>query len=162
MQSQRESVIVGLFVLIAGAIFFSAVFTMTGAFARSTTKFHAYFQFAGGLESGATVRYAGGPKIGRVESVQLDPKNPGQLDVVFSIQPDLPIKTHKYHVGDAVYYNSPSFGRAAATGTATERAAGAARHWTKAASFVRIIFHPSASRLAISRPLRAVIPHATL
>jgi phospholipid/cholesterol/gamma-HCH transport system substrate-binding protein len=84
---------VGLFVLIAGAIFFSAVFTMTGAFARSTTKFHAYFQFAGGLESGATVRYAGGPKIGRVESVQLDPKNPAQLDVIFSIQSDLPIKT---------------------------------------------------------------------
>jgi len=93
MQSQRESAIVGLFVLIAGAIFFSAVFAMTGAFAGSTTKFHAYFQFAGGLESGATVRYAGGPKIGRVESVQLDPKNPAQLDVVFSIQSDLPIKT---------------------------------------------------------------------
>jgi hypothetical protein len=33
--------------------------------------------------------------------------------------PDLPIKTHKYHVGDAVYYNSPSFGRAAATGSYT-------------------------------------------
>jgi hypothetical protein len=42
------------------------------------------------------------------------------------------------------------------------RPAGAARHWTKAASFVRIIFHPSASRLATSRPFRAVIPHATL
>src|SRR5882762_8653936 len=93
MQSQRESAIVGLFVLIAGAIFFSAVFAMTGAFARSTTKFHAHFQFAGGLEPGATVRYAGGPKVGRVENVQLDPKNPKQLDVVFSIQSDLPIKT---------------------------------------------------------------------
>jgi phospholipid/cholesterol/gamma-HCH transport system substrate-binding protein len=93
MQSQRESAIVGLFVLIAGAIFFSAVFAMTGAFARFTTKFHSHFQFAGGLEPGATVRYAGGPKVGRVESVQLDPNNPGQLDVVFSIQPDLPIKT---------------------------------------------------------------------
>jgi phospholipid/cholesterol/gamma-HCH transport system substrate-binding protein len=93
MQSQRESAIVGLFVLIAGAIFFSSVFAITGAFARSTAKFHAHFQFAGGLEPGATVRYAGGPKVGRVESVQLDPKNPGQLDVVFSIQSDLPIKT---------------------------------------------------------------------
>src|SRR6266446_1929797 len=37
-----------------------------------------------------------------------------------------------------------------------------ARHWTKAALVVRIIFHPSASRFAISCPLRAVIPHATL
>jgi phospholipid/cholesterol/gamma-HCH transport system substrate-binding protein len=93
MQSQRESAIVGLFVLIAGAIFFSAVFAMTGAFAGSTTKFHAHFQFAGGLEPGATVRYAGGPKVGRVESVQLDPNDLGQLDIVFSIQSDLPIKT---------------------------------------------------------------------
>lgn len=93
MQAQRESAMVGLFVVIAGAIFFSAVFAMTGAFARSTTKFHSYFQFAGGLEPGSTVRYAGGPKVGRVESVQLDPNNPGQLDVVFSTQFDLPIKT---------------------------------------------------------------------
>ena len=62
MQSQRESAMVGLFVLIAGAIFFGAVFAMTGAFAGSTTKFHSHFQFAGGLEPGSTVRYAGGPK----------------------------------------------------------------------------------------------------
>jgi phospholipid/cholesterol/gamma-HCH transport system substrate-binding protein len=93
MQSQRESAMVGLFVLIAGAIFFGAVFAMTGAFAGSTTKFHSHFQFAGGLEPGSTVRYAGGPKVGRVESVQLDPNNPAQLDVVFSTQSDLPIKT---------------------------------------------------------------------
>jgi hypothetical protein len=32
---------------------------------------------------------------------------------------DLPIKTHKYNVGEMVYYNSPSFGRAAATGSYT-------------------------------------------
>ena|SRR5215831_2833824 len=42
------------------------------------------------------------------------------------------------------------------------RAGAAARHWVKAASLVRIIFHPSASRLAIFAPLSAVIPHATL
>ena len=93
MQTKRESVIVGLFALIAAGIFFGTVFAMTGAFAGSSTKFHAYFPFAGGLEPGATVRYAGGPKVGRVESVHLDPRNPGGLDVVFSIQSDLPIKT---------------------------------------------------------------------
>jgi hypothetical protein len=36
-----------------------------------------------------------------------------------------------------------------------------ARHWARAALVVRIIFHPWASRLAISGPLRAVMPHAT-
>jgi hypothetical protein len=36
-----------------------------------------------------------------------------------------------------------------------------ARHWARAALVVRIICHPWASRLAISGPLRAVMPHAT-
>jgi phospholipid/cholesterol/gamma-HCH transport system substrate-binding protein len=93
MQPKREQALVGLFVLIAVSVLFATVFTMSGAFGRSTTKFHAYFPFAGGLEPGATVRYAGGPKVGRVDSVQLDPQNPARLDVVFSVQSDLPVKS---------------------------------------------------------------------
>jgi phospholipid/cholesterol/gamma-HCH transport system substrate-binding protein len=93
MQSKRESAIVGLFVLIAFAVLFATVFAMSGAFGRSTTKFHAYFPFAGGLEPGATVRYAGGPKVGRVDSVRLDPQNPALLDITFSVPSDLPVKT---------------------------------------------------------------------
>jgi len=73
-------------------VLFATVFTMSGAFGRSTMKFHAYFPFAGGLEPGATVRYAGGPKVGRVESVRLDPQNPEGLDVIFSVQADLPVR----------------------------------------------------------------------
>lgn len=92
MQAKRESASVGLFVLVAVAVLIGTVFAISGAFGRATAKFHAYFTFAGGLEPGATVRYAGGPKVGRVESVQLDPQNPERLDVVFSIQFDLPIK----------------------------------------------------------------------
>jgi phospholipid/cholesterol/gamma-HCH transport system substrate-binding protein len=93
MQPKREQALVGMFVLIAVAVLFATVFTMSGAFGRSTTKFHAYFAFAGGLEPGATVRYAGGPKVGRVESVQLDPQNPERMDVIFSVQSDLPVKS---------------------------------------------------------------------
>ena len=81
MQSKREQVFVGLFVLIAVAVLFGTVFAMSGAYGRSTTKFHAYFPFAGGLEPGATVRYAGGPKVGRVDSVQLDPKDAARLEL---------------------------------------------------------------------------------
>lgn len=92
MQPKREQTLVGLFVLIAVAVLFATVLAMSGAYGRSTTKFHAYFPFAGGLEPGATVRYAGGPKVGRVDSVQLDSQNPGRLDVVFSVQSDLPVK----------------------------------------------------------------------
>jgi phospholipid/cholesterol/gamma-HCH transport system substrate-binding protein len=93
MQPKREQALVGLFVLIAVAVLFATVFMMSGAFGRSTKTFHAYFPFAGGLDAGATVRYAGGPKVGRVDSVQLDPQNPGLLDIIFSVQSDLPVKT---------------------------------------------------------------------
>ncbi|HTQ82065.1 MAG TPA: hypothetical protein VMI47_02250 [Pseudolabrys sp.] len=30
---------------------------------------------------------------------------------------ELVVKAHKYHVGDTVYFTSPTFGRAAATGS---------------------------------------------
>ena len=93
MQSKRESVLVGLFVLVAVTVLFSTVFAISGAFGRSTTRFHAYFSFAGGVEPGATVRYAGGPKVGRVDSVRLDPQNPALLDITFSVLSDLPVKT---------------------------------------------------------------------
>jgi hypothetical protein len=33
--------------------------------------------------------------------------------------PEIPIRTHKYQVGEIVYYTSPTFGRAAATGSYT-------------------------------------------
>jgi phospholipid/cholesterol/gamma-HCH transport system substrate-binding protein len=93
MQSKREHVLVGLFVLVAVAVLFGTVLAMSGAYGRSMTKFHAYCNFAGGLEPGATVRYAGGPKVGRVDSIQLDPQNPARLDIVFSVESDLPVKT---------------------------------------------------------------------
>jgi phospholipid/cholesterol/gamma-HCH transport system substrate-binding protein len=92
MQPKRKQVLVGLFVLIAVAVLFATVFVMSGAYGRSTTKFHAYVAFAGGLEPGAIVRYAGGPKVGRVDTLRIDPQNPSQLDIVFSVQSDLPVK----------------------------------------------------------------------
>src|ERR1700737_4021524 len=93
MEAKQEQALVGSFVLIAVALLFATVFTMSGAFGKPRKTFHAYFPFAGGLEPGATVRYAGGPKVGRVDSVQLDPQNPARLDIVFSVQSDLPVKT---------------------------------------------------------------------
>jgi phospholipid/cholesterol/gamma-HCH transport system substrate-binding protein len=68
------------------------VFAISGAFGRTSKTFHAYFPFAGGLETGATVRYAGGPRVGRVEKLSIDQQNPARIDVVFSVQTDLPVK----------------------------------------------------------------------
>jgi phospholipid/cholesterol/gamma-HCH transport system substrate-binding protein len=93
MAGKRDQVFVGLFVIVAAAVLIGMVFAISGAFGRSAKTYHAYFPFAGGLEQGATVRYAGGPKVGRVEKLAIDPKNPAQIDVVFSVQTDLPVKT---------------------------------------------------------------------
>ena len=96
MAGKRDQVFVGLFVIVATAVLIGMVFAISGAFGRTAKTYHAYFPFAGGLEQGATVRYAGGPKVGRVEKLAIDPKNPAQIDVVFTVQTDLPVKTDSH------------------------------------------------------------------
>ena len=96
MAEKRDQVFVGLFVLIAAAVLIGMVFAISGAFGRTAKTYHAYFPFAGGLERGATVRYAGGPKVGRVEKLAIDPQSPARIDVVFSVQTDLPVKTDSH------------------------------------------------------------------
>ena len=93
MGSKREQTMVGLFVLVAGVLLVVTVFVLSGAFGGSAKTYRSYFPFAGGLEPGATVRYAGGPKVGRVEKLQLDPKDPSRIEVTFSVKSDLPVKT---------------------------------------------------------------------
>ncbi|MGC2526859.1 MAG: MlaD family protein [Candidatus Acidiferrum sp.] len=92
MAGKRDQVFVGLFVIAAATVLIGMVFAISGVFGRSEKTFHAYFPFAGGLERGATVRYAGGPKVGRVEKLAIDPQNPAQIDVVFSVETNLPVK----------------------------------------------------------------------
>jgi phospholipid/cholesterol/gamma-HCH transport system substrate-binding protein len=91
-QTKREQVIVGFFVLVAGALLVGAVFTLGGMSAAPVKTYHAYFQFAGGVEPGTTVRYSGGPKVGRVEKIVIDPQNASRIDVTFSVNSDLPVK----------------------------------------------------------------------
>jgi phospholipid/cholesterol/gamma-HCH transport system substrate-binding protein len=93
MGTKSEQAMVGLFVLIAGAVLVATVFVLSGAFGGSAASFRAYFSFAGGLEPGATVRYAGGPKVGRVEKLQLDPKDSSRIEITFSVKSGLPVKT---------------------------------------------------------------------
>lgn len=96
MQSKREQAFVGLFVLIAAGVLLATVFGISGAFGRSTKTYHAFFPFAGGLESGAQVRYSGGPKVGRVEHLRIDPQNPARIEITFSVQSELPVKTDSH------------------------------------------------------------------
>jgi phospholipid/cholesterol/gamma-HCH transport system substrate-binding protein len=93
MTPRTEQTLVGLFVLIAGGILLVSVFAINGAFGSSAKTYHAHFQFAGGLEPGATVRYSGGPKVGRVDGLRIDPQDASLIDLTFSVQPDVVVKT---------------------------------------------------------------------
>ena len=93
MESKGEQTLVGLFVLAAAAVLIGTIFAMSGTFGRATRTYHAYFAFAGWIEPGMSVRYSGGPRVGRIEKVQIDPRNLSRMDITFSVQSDLPVKT---------------------------------------------------------------------
>jgi phospholipid/cholesterol/gamma-HCH transport system substrate-binding protein len=96
MKPKSEQALVGMFVIVATAVLIGTVFGISGAFGRPTHTYRAYFPFAGGIESGSGVRYSGGPKIGRVDHVRIDPQNPGRIEISFKVQSDLPIKTDSH------------------------------------------------------------------
>lgn len=93
MEAKREQALVGVFVLVVAALLIVTVFALTGAFSRSAPTYRARFSNAGGLEPGAEVRYAEGPKVGRVEALRIDPKDPLRIEITFSVRPDIPVKT---------------------------------------------------------------------
>jgi phospholipid/cholesterol/gamma-HCH transport system substrate-binding protein len=92
MDAKREQALVGLFVVVAAGLLLATVFALSGAFTRATTTYRAYFKFAGGLEPGKGVRYAGGLKIGRVENVRVDPDDASRMEITFSVAEGTPIK----------------------------------------------------------------------
>jgi phospholipid/cholesterol/gamma-HCH transport system substrate-binding protein len=93
MNPRSEQALVGLFVIVATAVLVGTVFAISGALGRSTHTYHSFVTFAGGIESGSGVRYSGGPKIGRVDRVLIDPQNPARIEITFKVQSDLPVKT---------------------------------------------------------------------
>jgi phospholipid/cholesterol/gamma-HCH transport system substrate-binding protein len=93
MESRREQISVGIFVLVATALIIFIVFALTGAFAGSDTTYHAKFANAAGLAPGASVHYAGGEKIGHVIKMQIDPADPALIDLIFTVTKNIPVKT---------------------------------------------------------------------
>lgn len=92
MDSRREQALVGLFVLIAAGVLVITVVLLSGAFGTGDTPYRAYFKNAGGLAAGSLVRYAGGPPVGRVQSVKSDPRDPTRMEIDFVVHPDVPVK----------------------------------------------------------------------
>jgi phospholipid/cholesterol/gamma-HCH transport system substrate-binding protein len=91
MNSRREQVWVGLFVLVAAALLIGTVLSVAGTFSRGNIPHRAYFKFAGGLEPGAAVRF-GGMKAGSVQAVRVDPEDSTRIEVDFNVARHIPLK----------------------------------------------------------------------
>jgi phospholipid/cholesterol/gamma-HCH transport system substrate-binding protein len=91
-KTKRDQAIVGLFVVVACALLVITVFALGAASGGKVKTFYTYFPFAGGVEAGTTVRYSGGPKVGRVEKMMIDPQDPSRIKVTFTVDSDLPVK----------------------------------------------------------------------
>jgi phospholipid/cholesterol/gamma-HCH transport system substrate-binding protein len=92
MNSRREQVWVGLFVLIAVVLLIVSALSVAGTFSRGNVPHRAYFKFAGGLEPGAAVRF-GGMKAGSVKAVQVDPEDSTRIEIDFNVARKIPLKT---------------------------------------------------------------------
>jgi phospholipid/cholesterol/gamma-HCH transport system substrate-binding protein len=93
MDAKREQALVGLFVLVAIGLLVATVFLVSGSFGHNDVSYRAYFKNAGGLGPGTSVRYAGGPPVGRVQKVQSDPQDSTRMEIDFSVDPNTPVKT---------------------------------------------------------------------
>jgi phospholipid/cholesterol/gamma-HCH transport system substrate-binding protein len=92
MKSKREEAAVGLFVIVAAALLIGTVLAVSGTFSSGGVKHYTYFKSAGGLLPGAIVRY-GGMNAGKVKTVRIDPQDSIRIEIDFTVQPDIPVKT---------------------------------------------------------------------
>ena len=91
MDANRERTLVGLFVLIAGGLFFGTILVLSGGVGEATVPHQTYFKFAGGVQPGAPVRY-GGLTVGKVNRVRVDPGDSTRIEIRFTVTKDAPLK----------------------------------------------------------------------
>ena len=91
MEPKKEQAFVGVFVIIATGLLISTIFAISGIASRSGMHFNTSFKNAGGLEPGSIVRYAG-VRVGRVEKVTIDAKDPSRINVEMGVDQGVPVK----------------------------------------------------------------------
>ena len=92
MNANREKAVVGFFVLVAAALLSATILAVSGGLGSSRVSYRAYFKFAGGMQPGALVRYAG-LTVGKVDRVRVDPGNPARVEVSLQVDGEAPVKT---------------------------------------------------------------------
>jgi len=93
MESKKEQALVGLFVIVATGLLVFVVFLLSGTLSRGDIPYRAFLKNGGGIGPGAEVHYNGGPPVGRVKDVKVDPNDPSLIEIDFEVKPDIPIKT---------------------------------------------------------------------
>jgi phospholipid/cholesterol/gamma-HCH transport system substrate-binding protein len=91
---RSEDVKVGLFVVGAVVLLVLALVLVGGLnlFQQPRNRYTVRTHFAGGIEEGAPVRYAG-MKVGRVDRLALDPQDPSRAVISVSVYPETPVRT---------------------------------------------------------------------
>jgi phospholipid/cholesterol/gamma-HCH transport system substrate-binding protein len=92
MEATRERALVGLFVVIAGALLLAALLAISGGMRTAGVAHRAYFKYAGGVQPGAPVRF-GGLLVGKVNHVGVDPANSTRIEIDFLVDRATPVKT---------------------------------------------------------------------
>ncbi len=92
MNSRREEVWVGAFVLIAAIVLIGVVLAVSGAFRKEGKEYRAYFKYAAGLAPAAPVRY-GGLLAGKIESLRVDPGDSTRIELRVKVNESIPVKT---------------------------------------------------------------------
>jgi phospholipid/cholesterol/gamma-HCH transport system substrate-binding protein len=92
MEATRERTLVGLMVVIGGALLIGSVAAISGGMGAAGVPHRAYFKFAGGIQRGAPVRF-GGLMVGKVDRVRVDPANSTRIAVDFLVDREAPLKT---------------------------------------------------------------------
>ncbi|HZS48185.1 MAG TPA: MlaD family protein [Blastocatellia bacterium] len=94
MANRTDEVKVGFFVLVALAILIITIVLVgkSQVFGRKDVTYQVKLKFAGGVEPGTVVRFAG-IKAGRVSDVRIDPDDNSRVLLALEIKPETPIKT---------------------------------------------------------------------
>lgn len=89
----NEQAKVGVVVLVSAVLLVAAAFAIANLhFGGHYNHYHSVFKFAAGIEEGAPVRFAG-LKVGRVNKVGVDPKDPTQVEVDIEVKADTPVSS---------------------------------------------------------------------
>ena len=92
MGATRERALVGLFVVVAGALLLVSVLAISGGMGKSGVPHRTFFKYAGGVQSGAAVRF-GGLLVGKVDHSGVDPANSTRIEIDFQVDRTTPVKT---------------------------------------------------------------------